>query len=153
MILQEIVIASNEPAKDIHKGLFHLDEKCYILLSNNSTILCEPSTIYSLNKNLERIHLALNWTDIVRFCTWSDSPTEGEILLLLKKIGLTDEELRPFKGSIKDILPYLYFGKRFDILRRLCSEAKKKLEKDLRTVRVNCHLIYEETGSIIASSL
>lgn len=153
--LQEIVIASNELTKNIHRELFHFDEKCYILINSTSLINCEPSTIsHQICKDAERIHLALNWTDMMRFGTWCEKPATGDILILLKKIGLSDKELQPFKDSIDDILAYLYYGKRFDILRRLCSAIKRNLENNIKgAARVNCHLIYEETCSIIASSL
>lgn len=153
--VQEIVITSNERTKNIHKELFHFPDECYILINSTSFIHCEPSTISKqLCKAVERVHLALNWTDMVRFGTWCEKPATGDILILLKTVGLSDKELRPFKDSIDDILAYLYYGKRFDILRRLCSVIKKNLERDMKgSARVNCHLIYEETGSIIASSL
>lgn len=151
--LQEIVIASNELTKNIHRELFHFADESYILI--DSVIRFEPSAIIKqLCKDAERIHLALNWTDMMRFGTWCEKPATGDILILLKKVGLSDKELQPFKDSIDDILAYLYYGKRFDILRRLCSAIKRNLENNIKgAARVNCHLIYEETCSIIASSL
>lgn len=153
--VQEIVIASNERTKNIHKELFHFPEECYILINGNPVINYEPSTISrQLYENAERVHLALNWADMMRFGTWREKPATGDILILLKKVGLSEKELQPFKDSIYDILAYLYYGKRFDVLRRLCSVIKKNLERDMKALaRINCHLIYEETGSIIASSL
>lgn len=165
--VQEIVIASNERTKNIHKELFHFPEECYILINGNSVINCESTAIgRQLCENAERVHLALNWADMMRFGTgskknhrffgvlpWCEKPATGDILILLKKVGLSEKELQPFKDSIYDILAYLYYGKRFDILRRLCSVIKRNLERDIGSLKVNCHLIYEETGSIIASSL
>ncbi|MFN3479091.1 MAG: hypothetical protein ACK415_01790 [Thermodesulfovibrionales bacterium] len=151
--LQEIVIASNERTKYIHKELFRFADESYILI--DSLIRFDPSAIrLQLCENAERVHLALNWTDMIRFGTGREKPATGDILILLKKVGLSEKEIQPFRDSIYDILAYLYYGKRFDILRRLCSVIKQNLERDIKgSARVNCHLIYEETGSIIASSL
>ncbi len=147
---QDIVIASNEITKNIHRELFHLSEECYILMHDRLIGMA----LYSFCKNTERLHLALNWADMLRFGTAHETPSKGDIILLLKKIGVSTEELHPFVDSLNDILAYLYYGKRFDVLRRLCSETKRNLERNIKgPARVNCHLIYEETRSIIASSL
>lgn len=151
--VQEIVIASNERTKNIHKELFRFADESYILI--DSAIRFETSDISrQLCENVEKVHLALNWADMLRFGTGREKPATGDILILLKQVGLSEKELQPFKDSIYDILAYLYYGKRFDILRRLCSVIKRNLERDMKgSARVNCHLIYEETCSIIASSL
>lgn len=150
---REIVIASNEFIKRVHQDLFHISEECYIII--DPSILWESSVISRyINGDIERVHFVLNWTDIMKVCTWCERPVKGDILLLLKRVGLSDKELQPFRDSLDDILTYLYYGNRFDILRRLCTEAKRKIEKNLKGSAIYyCHLVYEETSSIIASSL
>lgn len=147
--LQEIVIASNELTKKVHRELFRLGDEYYILIDSYQGLIQRASRW----ENLERIHLALNWHDMMRFGTGRERPSKGDILVFLKKAGLSDREISPFRDPANEILAYLYYGKRFDILRRVCAETKRNSEKNLRGIRVNCHLIYEEISSIIASSL
>jgi hypothetical protein len=147
----EIVIASNELTMDVHKSLFHLPDEWYILM-NGITF----ESLSSITKELKRLHLSLNWLDMIRFGTWQEAPDWRDTFLLLKKVGITIDELKPFRDSpVTDILPYLYYGKRFDILRRICAVTKKNIEQKImgKIAKVNCHLVYEETSSIIASSL
>lgn len=148
-ILREMVIASNELTKNIHRDLFRFPDEYYILI--DSDIL---GLISSHVDRVERIHLALNWPDMMRLAAWCERPDKGDILLLMKKVGLSAGELKPINDPFNEMLPYLYYGKRFDILRRLCSETKKNIERHIKGQKmVNCHLIYEEAAAIVASSL
>jgi len=50
-------------------------------------------------------------------------------------------------SDINDIFPWLYYGKMFDILRRLCHIAKRKVEDNFKKyfIVVECHIIAEDT--------
>lgn len=147
--LHEIVFASNELTKDIHRELFRFPEECYILINHNLI-----KSISSYCDKVERIHLAVNWQDMIRLGTGCEKPDKGSIFLLMKKVGLTDRELQHFNDPMTELLSYLYFGKRFDVLRRLCTVTKKGLEKNLKGLaRFSCHLVYEDVSAIIASNL
>lgn len=149
----EIVIASNESTMCIHRDLFRLPEESYVLIDG-----CPIGSLLSkegLAKAQDlKIHLALNWADLMRLATGKESPGKGDIIMLMKKVGLTAIELQPINDPMNEMMAFLYYGKRFDILRRLCSETKRNVERNFKgLVRINCHLIYEEASAIIASSL
>lgn len=83
-------------------------------------------------------------------------PAVGDIFTLLRNEGISSEELQQFKASdINDLFPWLYYGKRFDILRRLCHIAKRKVEGNFKkySIAVECHIIAEDIKKIVASSL
>ena len=83
-------------------------------------------------------------------------PHMGDMFLLLRRAGIKAEELVPFRESeLGDIFPWLYYGRRFDVLRRICQAAKVNAERYLRNnnARVHCHLVVEDIPAIIASSL
>jgi hypothetical protein len=104
-----------------------------------------------------RIHMVLGWENILRVSSWkSTRPAASDAFILLRNSGIGSYELQPFKTSdVNDLLPWLYYGKRLDILRRICHTAKKQLENHLqsRIIRVDSHLIADDTKRIIASSL
>jgi len=61
-------------------------------------------------------------------------------------------------GSLLDtinLFPWLYYGKRFDVLRKICFAAKTNAERHVRNreMRVHCHLSSADTNRIVASSL
>ena len=80
----------------------------------------------------------------------------GDAFFLLRNTGISREELLPFRDSdISDLFPWLYYGKRFDILRKICVAAKTNAERHIknRDTRVHCHLSSVDTNRIVASSL
>jgi N-acetyl-anhydromuramyl-L-alanine amidase AmpD len=77
-------------------------------------------------------------------------------MALIKKAGIGDAEIAPFKKSeVGDIFPWLYYGKRFDVLRRVCNTAKTRIESKLerKKLLVYCHLVMDDAGTIVASNL
>ena len=98
----------------------------------------------------------MSWPNILQISLWTAKPSTGDIFTLLRNEGISSEELQPFKASdINDIFPWLYYGKRFDILKRLCHIAKRRVEGNFKKyfLAVECHIIAEDTKKIIASSL
>lgn len=106
---------------------------------------------------LSKLHISAEWENILKIAVWTcDSPLIHDVISLVKKCGVKEEELMPFKHSdINDILPWLYYSNRTDILRKICGAAKTRIESriDSRKVLVYCHLVSKETEKIIASSL
>lgn len=149
--MSEIVFVSDEASRIAHQELYHFEEKVYIVVAAN---LLE--TLAAFRGDLKRLHISTTWIDIARLATWKSEPKAGDILFLLRNLGLRSEELLPFKGAdVADLFPYLYYGKRFDVLRKICYAAKANVEKHIgnKEVRIHCHLASEETKRIVASSL
>jgi hypothetical protein len=72
---------------------------------------------------------------------------------LLRKAGAEDDALRPFKESgVDHLFPWLYYNRRFDILKRVCTAAKAMAESRIGR-KVHCHLVSDEEAKIVASSL
>ena len=152
-VFREIVIFEDESSRDSHKALFFLDDVCYRRNDNDivNTILEAAQT------GLSKLHISAGWENILKIAVWRcERPLIHEVLTLIRKTGVKDEELRPFSNSdINDIFPWLYYGNRFDILRKICNAAKSRIESkiDSRKVLVYCHLVPEGTKKIVASSL
>src|SRR5208283_878169 len=167
---KEIVICDSELGQRAHKELFRFNEDVYVTLSRRS--LSSPpliydvfnaiiSTVIACNEypypSLSKFHMVLYRENLLRTSLWQETkPSITDILLLLKNSGLTLQELQPFrKSDINDIFPWLYYGKRFDVLRKICHAAKKQVETRVKNhpLLVSCHIIAEDSKKIVASSL
>ena len=150
---REIVIFQDETSRKSHKALFSLDDACY----KQSCINIVDSVVEAAQAGLSKLHISAGWENILKIAVWTcDSLLIHDVISLVKKCGVKEEELMPFKHSdINDILPWLYYSNRTDILRKICGAAKTRIESriDSRKVLVYCHLVSKETGKIIASSL
>ena len=150
---REIVIFQDETSRKSHKALFALDDSCY----KQSCINIVDSVVEAAQSGLSKLHISAGWENILKIAVWTcDSPLIHDVISLVKKCGVKEEELMPFKHSdINDILPWLYYSNRTDILRKICNAAKARIESriDSRKVLVYCHLVSGETEKIIASSL
>jgi len=149
--MTELVFASSPASKDAHKNLYHFSETSYIITGEE---LME--SILGFRGDLSRLHIASTWTIMVGLAMWKAKPQMGDMFLLLRNAGIKAEELAPFRASeVSDIFPWLYYGRRFDVLRRICHSAKANAEKYLKEkdTRVHCHLVAEDTPQIIASSI
>lgn len=150
-VKKEAVIASDENSRSAHRELCRsLSDTCII---PGESIL---SAVEGLSGELNRLHVVVNWTDLVRLTSWKTDPGLGDLFLILRNAGVRKEELAPFKNSeVDDLFPWLYYGKRFDVLRRLCQAARANVERhsSQKDMRVYTHLVSEETHSIVASSL
>jgi len=150
--LSEIVLYRGDVAKESHKNLFALDDRCYF--STGEKIVSSVSAV--CRENLRKLHIACGWETILKVALWTENLALHDVLSFVKKCGLTDEEVSLFKRSeIDDIFPWLYYGKRIDVLRRICNLAKAKAESKAggKQLRVFCHLVSAETEKIVASSL
>lgn len=158
----ELIVCDSEVAKQAHKELFRYNDNVYVTINESENIFDIISNIVnSCNSESQtcpsKIHIVLNWTNLLQVSLWqAKKPTTGDAFTVLKNAGVGSHELQPFKTSdINDIFPWLYYGKRFDILRKLCHKAKKQMEGHLKdhSIRVDCHLIAEDTRKVVASSL
>ncbi len=147
----ELVLASDETARLAHKELYHLHDDLYRIVEDDLL-----GVIAALEGEMKRLHMSLNWDDILKLATWRASPSMGDVFFLLKNAGIGAEELLPFRNSdVTDLFPWLYYGKRLDVLRKVCRVAKANAEKRIknRDTRVYCHLSLVDTNRIVASSL
>ncbi len=150
-VAREVVIVSNESSRDAHMSLYHYAEDRYFIADTDLL-----GSIVRLTDGASRLHISVSWADIIRIATWKSDPERGDIFVLLRKAGIQGEELHPFGNSAAgDIFPWLYYGKKMDVLRKICRSAKTNVESRIRNkeTRVYCHLVSEITNSIVASSL
>lgn len=158
----QIIICDSEISKNAHKELFHYNDDEYIIIDEAHIIFDRIfKTVKLCNSDLSscpsKIHVVLNWLNILQISLWkAEKPTVGELFTILRNAGIKSDELQPFKtGDASDLFPWLYYGKRFDILRKICHAAKKQMESHLKNhfTRVDCHLVADDTKRIVASSL
>jgi len=151
--VKEVVLYQGEAAKRSHQNLFSLDDSCYCLTGESIV-----ASIISINlENVSKLHISAGWEAMLEVALWTTvKPPVHDVIVLLKRAGIGDDEIAPFKKSeVGDILPWLYYGKRFDVLRRICNTAKTRIDSKLerKKLLVYCHLSTDEAGSIIASNL
>jgi len=145
-------LSQNETAKKAHKILFSFSDPSYLLFNENVI----DSILSSADTNIKKLHLTLGWENILKVALWTkERPLIHEVLSFIEKSGSTEDELMIFrKSDFHDIFPWLYYGKRFDVLRKICNAAKARTEtKIAKNITVYCHLFSEETEKIVASSL
>lgn len=157
----ELIYCDSEAAEQAHKELFRFSDSAYITTGKAANVFAAVSNIITTCNSSAacpvKIHIVLNWTNLLQVSLWqAASPMIGDVFTLLKNNGLGPQELQPFKASdINDIFPWLYYGKRFDVLRKVCRVAKRKIESNFKNqiIRVDCHIVAEDTKKIVASSL
>lgn len=159
---REIVVCDSETAGRSHQMLFHFTDEAYLTVADGEDafgfILEIVAFCNSEGSNCpSKIHMALNWENLLRVTQWSaEKPAAGNVFILLKNVGIGAQDLQPFKNTdINDIFPALYYGRRFDILRKICHAAKRQAESRFRkyAVRVDVHVIADDANRIVASSL
>jgi hypothetical protein len=149
--MRETVLASSESSRDAHRELYRFAEDAYIVVSGSLL-----DTITAFNGDSDRLHISSDWSDAVRLAVWKTDPGIGDALFLLRNMGISSEELLPYRrAEVSDLFPWLYYGKRFDVLRKICFAAKTNAERHVRNreMRVHCHLSSADTNRIVASSL
>ncbi len=150
---REMVLVQHDTAKKIHQELYSFDDGRYV--TAGSDIL---ESIRSLaRQDVDKIHIAADWKRLLMIALWMHSqPPLFDVMCLLKKYGASEEELTPFRSSdINDFFPWLYYGSKSDILRKICNAAKAKAESQVgrKHLHITCHLVSEEPLRIVASSL
>lgn len=144
-----IVIAENEQSKKAHQELFHWTDEHYRVVEG-----LPLETITSLNGSVERIHITGTWQYLLKLGLWSEKISPADMGLLLKRLGMPEEELKPFLHAPLDDLFYtLYYGKRFEVLRRLCHHIRRSLQQRFGGLIVDCHMVVPDRPQIVASSL
>jgi len=149
--MKELIIVSSKESAEIHRETCHQSEDNYHLAQGD--IL---GSVEDIPQDLERLHIVATWPEIISLAAWKAEPKMGDLFLLLKNAGVRAEDLVPFTdGDTGDLFPWLYYGKRFDVLRKICRIAKHNAEGHVRNkdVRVYCHLVLEDVHRIVASSL
>lgn len=151
--LKEVVLYQGEDAKRSHQKLFSLHDSCYFPAGDSVV-----ASILSLDlQNISKLHISARWEAMLEIALWtSGKPLMRDVILLLKRAGVGDDETAPFKeAETGDIFPWLYYGNRFDILRKVCNTAKTRIDSKLerKKLLVYCHLSMEGSERIIASNL
>jgi hypothetical protein len=152
-VSSEIVLYQGEVAKVSHRQLFSLHDACYRSAGDDMirTILATDL------KGVSRLHISACWETVAGIAVWTPGRLPiHDVLGLLRRAGINEEELLPFVAAdARDLFPWLYYGNRFDVLRKVCNIAKAKIEEKLgkKNLLVYCHLVSDETEKIIASNL
>ncbi len=151
--LKEVVLYQGEAAKKSHQQLFSLHNSCY-LPAGESIV----QSILSLDlQDVSKLHISAGWEAIIEVALWTlGRPMMSDVIFLLKRAGVSDDETAPFKSAeVGDIFPWLYYGNRFDVLRRICNTAKTRIDSKLerKKLLVYCHLSMEGSERIVASNL
>ncbi len=147
--MQEIALCQNEVTRIAHKELFKLPDNSYIV---SSDIIKEILNIPA--SDTTKIHLCLNWSGLFNVILWSENPSSSLIKSILIRAGLEEKELKDVAD--RDPLTFfhwLYYSKRFKILRKLCVMAKNMVQDKVRSAFFECHLVAEEIPRIVASTL
>ncbi len=151
--VREVVLSLNELSAVAHKELYSFEDRRYIM--SGTDLLA--SILSAAETGADRLHIATDWENLLRIALWSSAkPPLFDVITLLKKSGAAEAELQPFrKSEISDLLPWLYYGRKFDILRRICHAARTKAEAkaNRKGLHIYCHLVSDESRRIIASSL
>ena len=151
--VREVVLSPNELSAKAHKELYSFEDSRYIM--SGADLLA--SILSAAEKGADRLHIATDWENLLRIALWSSAkPPLFDVISLLKKSGAAEAELQPFmKSEIRDLLPWLYYSRKFDILRRICNAARTKAEAKVgrKGLHIYCHLVSDESQRIIASSL
>ncbi len=150
---REVVLSVNELAARAHRELYSFEDSRYIISGDDLPALI----LATAEKGADRLHIAADWENLLRVALWSSgTPLLFDVMNLLKRSGASEAELQPFlKAEISDLLPWLYYGGKFDILRRVCQAARTRAEAKVnrKGLHIYCHLVSGESQRIIASSL
>lgn len=150
---REVVLVQHEISRQAHQELFSFDESRYVESGND----IRESILALAAQSVDKMHIAADWEHLLMIALWTPArPVSFDVMSLLRKSGAGDAELAPFRtADINDLFPWLYYGKKFDILRRICNAAKTKVESRIsgRHLQIICHLVSDETRRIVASSL
>lgn len=148
-----MVLYQGESAKKCHQKLFSLNDSCY--RPSGEGIV---ASILSLDlQNVSKLHISAGWEAMLEVALWTlERPPLHDVISILKRAGVGDDEVAPFKeAEVGDIFPWLYYGNRFDVLRKVCNTAKLRIESKLekKKLLVYCHLSMDGSERIIASNL
>lgn len=98
------------------------------------------------------IHLVTDWAELLSLLGVAESASAA--IRLLRDSGMKEGEAAAFRGALpSDLFPSLYYGKRFDILKRVCLTAKRRFESMACSTRIDCHLVSPVIMQVVATSL
>ena len=147
----EFVICDSEQAVAAHRELFNLDSNHYVVCRDDPF-----ECLSSIHEKYHKVHIAASWKGMLGIALRRSHVAIDDVIYILTCAGMSHSDLAPFRqGKPDDIFPVLYYGKNFDMLRKVCNAAKKTVESHLKNIytRIDCHLVCYETNKIIASSL
>jgi hypothetical protein len=158
---REIAICCGAAAADVHRNLYHLADGAYITIPDGVPSYQAISGLVQTCADDPacreiRLHVVVDWDALLHLSAGKDTLRWPDLYLVLKDAGVKPEEMQPFKDAPPaDLFPWLYYGKRFDVLRKLCLQVKRKLDVRLAAhdVRTVCHLVGDDGSRIVASSL
>lgn len=150
---REVALVQHEVSKQAHQELYAFEDSRYVMSGTN--IL--DSILDLAAEGVDKMHIAADWQRLLMIALWTPSmPPSFDVMGLLRKSGAGESELLPFRNSdINDLFPWLYYGSKFDILRRICNAAKAKAESRIgrKHTHIICHLVAADNLRIVASSL
>lgn len=158
----EMVFCDSRHAFTIHRGVFQIpEEKYYVYSEQNSFISHIISVVSSLHNKSStkylKVNFVIDWDSLIRLLLWrDDNISVRSAYILFTDAGLKREDIEPFfESSLLDLFLSIYYSKRLDVLRRLCSRAKKTVEHKLSdySIKSDCHLVPNGFDFIAASSL
>jgi len=167
--LTEVVLCDSGAAMQAHKELFRFSQNAYLPAyetnDNSSGNSCDAFPVVALLIDTcnaaplcpSRIHLVAGWENILKVAAWKAKlASVRDAFIFLKNAGIADSDLIPFVSSpVPDLFPYLYYGKRLDVIKKICTMARKQIESRIKKggVRADCHMIAQDAPRIFASSL
>ncbi len=146
------MLCEGEAAKRAHQELFSFSDAPYRIIEGSITDGVNAFDAFSTGE----LHIVAGWETILCAALWSPGkPAVFEAVALLEKAGMPGEGHCLFGDrSLSDIFSLLRRGVRLDLLRGVCRTAKASVESRCNgDVGVHCHLVSDETGRIVASSL
>lgn len=147
----EVVVCDGDLSYRAHRELFKFEQDRYVICKDSPLICAE-----TIRTGPAKLHFVCRWKGILTIAMWRNDINLNDVMYILKSVGMSSLDLNPFLGAdIEDIFPALYYGKHFDVLRKVCNQAKKIAEDRLKSkgLRVDCHLVAEDSRKIVASSL
>lgn len=170
--LKNVVLCDGPLSRRAHQELFNLPDHSYVipppggeesfsLIGFVSELVRRKAPHDSQppdgDSHYFRVQMALTWESLLKVVRWTDAvPVTADIFIELGQAGLSSGELRQFRNADPaDLFPWLYYGKRFEVFRKLCHAAKRQTETRLKDyqARFLCHLVDAATGRLVASSL
>ncbi|MBI5140622.1 MAG: hypothetical protein HZA20_00320 [Nitrospirae bacterium] len=98
------------------------------------------------------IHIVTGWAELLSLLGVTESANSS--MRLLREAGMKECEAAAFRGALpSELFPSLYYGKRFDILKKACLMAKRRFESMDCSTRIDCHLVASGIMQVVATSL
>jgi len=148
-----MVLFDDEVSRNFHKKLFSFDDDSYRAAGTGMT----DAILAAAGEDVVKVHIAVKWEGLLAVALWTrDKPSIGDVVDLVRRSGVLRHELAPFQqAEIGDIFPWLFYGRKFDVLRKICNAAKARAESmaNKKIPKIDCYLVSDEGGGIVASSV